>query len=51
MMAATMHAAISESARSSAFDRAAAAEDGSMNLTRRPQIANEPANIAGLPGI
>jgi len=48
MMAATMIAATSESARSSVFDRGAAAEGGSMNLTRRLQFTNEPANITGL---
>jgi hypothetical protein len=49
MMAATMHAAISESARSSVFDRGfVVASGGSMTLRRRLQFADQPADIAGL---
>ncbi|MBR1226988.1 MULTISPECIES: hypothetical protein [unclassified Bradyrhizobium] len=52
MIAATMNAATSESARSSVFDRGVAGESGGfMTLRRRLQFANEPANIAGLHGI
>jgi hypothetical protein len=49
MIAVTMNAAISESARSGAFDRGfAVASAGIMTLCRRPQFADEPANISGL---
>jgi hypothetical protein len=49
MIAATMNAAISESARSSAFDRGfAVASGGIMTLRRRLQFAHEPANVSGL---